>query len=63
MDLALRDYTMAGSQRPPRNTVHAVAQTSDGYIWVGTEGGLARFNGRKFSVFRKDNGSGGLLAP
>ncbi|MFN0167786.1 MAG: two-component regulator propeller domain-containing protein [Bryobacteraceae bacterium] len=35
----------------PRNTVHAVAQTADGYIWVGTEGGLARFNGRQFRVF------------
>lgn len=35
----------------PRNTVHAVAQTADGYIWVGTEGGLARFNGREFRVF------------
>jgi len=34
----------------PRNTVHAIAQTSDGYIWVGTEGGLARFNGRRFVV-------------
>ncbi len=37
----------------PRNTVHAIAQTADGYIWVGTEGGLARFNGRKFRVFTR----------
>lgn len=35
----------------PRNTVHAVAQSADGYIWFGTEGGLARFNGREFRVF------------
>ena len=35
----------------PRNTVHAITQTADGYIWVGTEGGLARFNGRRFTVF------------
>src|SRR5688500_19886054 len=31
----------------PQNTVHAIAQTGDGYIWIGTEEGLARFDGVK----------------
>ena len=35
----------------PQNTVHAVLQTSDGYIWLATEGGLVRFDSVKFSVF------------
>lgn len=39
----------------PQNTVHAIAQTSDGYIWIGTEEGLARFDGVKFTVFDKQN--------
>lgn len=39
----------------PQNTVHAVAQTKDGYIWIGTEEGLARFDGIKFTVFDKQN--------
>jgi ligand-binding sensor domain-containing protein/signal transduction histidine kinase len=39
----------------PQNTVHAVAQTSDGYIWIATEEGLARFDGISFTVFDKQN--------
>lgn len=39
----------------PQNTVHAIAQTADGYIWIGTEEGLARFDGVKFTVFDKHN--------
>lgn len=39
----------------PQNTVHAVAQTKDGYIWIGTEEGLARFDGIGFTVFDKQN--------
>src|SRR6185295_16369194 len=37
----------------PQNTVHAIAQTKDGYIWIGTEEGLARFDGVRFTVFDK----------
>ena len=32
----------------PHNSVHAVAQTPDGYLWVGTREGLARFDGVRF---------------
>src|SRR6059058_1665672 len=39
----------------PQNTVHSIAQTSDGYIWVATEEGLARFDGAGFRVFDKQN--------
>lgn len=39
----------------PQNTVHAIAQTKDGYIWIGTEEGLTRFDGVKFTVFDKQN--------
>src|SRR5690349_4298586 len=35
----------------PHNSVHALAQTRDGYLWVGTAGGLARFDGVRFTVF------------
>jgi ligand-binding sensor domain-containing protein/two-component sensor histidine kinase len=39
----------------PQNTVHAVLQTRDGYIWLATEGGLVRFDSVQFTVFtRKD---------
>ena len=39
----------------PQNTVHAIAQTKDGYIWIGTEEGVARFDGVKFTIFDKQN--------
>jgi ligand-binding sensor domain-containing protein len=35
----------------PDNWVKAIAQTRDGYLWVGTQGGLARFDGVRFVVF------------
>ncbi|HEV2691685.1 MAG TPA: two-component regulator propeller domain-containing protein [Verrucomicrobiae bacterium] len=31
------------------NSASALAQTPDGYIWVGTYGGLVRFNGNEFN--------------
>jgi signal transduction histidine kinase/ligand-binding sensor domain-containing protein len=34
----------------PDNSVTGVAQTSDGYLWVATYGGLMRFNGASFSA-------------
>lgn len=34
----------------PDNSVTGVAQTSDGYLWVATYGGLLRFNGASFAA-------------
>jgi ligand-binding sensor domain-containing protein/two-component sensor histidine kinase len=34
----------------PQNSVHAIAQTDDGYLWVGTHEGLARFDGVRFTM-------------
>jgi ligand-binding sensor domain-containing protein/signal transduction histidine kinase len=35
----------------PQDRVRALAQTLDGYIWVGTDDGLARFDGARFVSF------------
>jgi len=35
----------------PQNTVTAVAETPDGYLWLGTREGLVRFDGVRFTVF------------
>lgn len=32
----------------PQNSVYAITQTSDGYLWVGTREGLVRFDGVRF---------------
>jgi ligand-binding sensor domain-containing protein/signal transduction histidine kinase len=46
-----REFLIRGWTREdgvPGNTVTAVAQTPDGYLWVGTLNGLARFDGVRF---------------
>ena len=35
----------------PLNTVQSLFQTRDGYLWVGTAGGIARFDGVRFTTF------------
>ena len=35
----------------PQNTVNAIVQTRDGYLWLATRDGLARFDGVRFSVY------------
>jgi ligand-binding sensor domain-containing protein len=43
----------------PQSGVNAVVQTGDGYLWVGTFGGLVRFDGQAFTVFRNLPANGG----
>src|SRR5215469_8132012 len=46
----------------PQNSVLALAQTPDNYLWLGTEEGLVRFDGVRFSVFdRNTSGIGSNL--
>lgn len=35
----------------PQNTVTSITQSSDGYLWVGTYAGVARFDGVRFHTF------------
>jgi ligand-binding sensor domain-containing protein/signal transduction histidine kinase len=39
----------------PQNTVHAIVQGRDGFLWIATEGGLVRFDGAEFAVFDHAN--------
>jgi ligand-binding sensor domain-containing protein/signal transduction histidine kinase len=60
---AVRAGTLAGytqhvwqaSAGLPEQTVQAFAQTGDGYLWIGTTGGLVRFDGAHFTVFDRQN--------
>ncbi len=54
--LSLSDYfTETWSTRAglPHNSINSIAQSKDGYIWIATWEGLARFNGREFKLFTR----------
>ena len=42
----------------PQNTVLAVAPTRDGYLWVATYEGAARFDGVRFTLFSPSTTTG-----
>ena len=39
----------------PHDSVRAIAQTADGYLWIATNAGLARFDGVSFTIFNESN--------
>jgi signal transduction histidine kinase/ligand-binding sensor domain-containing protein/DNA-binding response OmpR family regulator len=56
MPTPVRKYvhnTWDTSANLPTTWVDAIAQTRDGFLWVGTQQGLARFDGTWFTVFDK----------
>ena len=42
----------------PQNSVRGLVQTPEGYIWVATLNGVARFDGMRFTTFDKSNTPG-----
>jgi len=42
----------------PQNVIRGIAQTPDGYLWIATLDGVARFDGMRFTVFNKSNTPG-----
>jgi hypothetical protein len=53
---SVRNYTT--EQGLPQNEVRSIAQTPDGYLWFGTNDGLARFDGVKFTIYRQETTPG-----
>ena len=45
----------------PQNSVMAILPSRDGYLWLGTANGLARFDGVRFKVFGLADGLPSLL--
>lgn len=39
----------------PHNSISDIAQTEDGYLWFATWEGVARYNGRQFTLFDRNN--------
>jgi signal transduction histidine kinase len=42
----------------PQNTVYSIAQDPTGYLWLGTEEGVVRFDGARFTVFDRQSVDG-----
>jgi signal transduction histidine kinase/ligand-binding sensor domain-containing protein/CheY-like chemotaxis protein/HPt (histidine-containing phosphotransfer) domain-containing protein len=60
LDPTLRpsQYVLDNWQIPeglPQSSAQSIVRTPDGYLWVGTQEGLARFDGVHFTVFDNDN--------
>jgi len=39
----------------PNQAIDWIARSPDGYLWLGTEGGLVRFDGVRFTAFDRNN--------
>lgn len=46
----------SNNQGLPQSQVQCITQDNQGYLWVGTIGGLAYFNGKTFNTFPIENG-------
>jgi diguanylate cyclase (GGDEF)-like protein/PAS domain S-box-containing protein len=54
---AVRDYYFeraTGDNGLAQRTVTALAQDDDGFLWVGTQGGLHKYDGQHYTVYRED---------
>jgi signal transduction histidine kinase len=48
--------TWHGGADAPDAAIQAIAQTPDGYLWLGTMRGLLRFDGARYTVFDRKSG-------
>ncbi len=51
-NIHFRTYSI--SEGLPQATVRAMAQDTSGFLWLGTQDGLARFDGYEFRVYKTD---------
>jgi diguanylate cyclase (GGDEF)-like protein len=42
----------------PQNTISAITQTRDGFLWFATYDGLVRYDGMRFTILNKGNSQG-----
>lgn len=48
----VRFFTLGVDDGLPHSTARALAQDNDGFLWIGSQDGLSRFDGHEFEVFR-----------
>src|SRR5262249_5667813 len=47
----------------PGGSVSSIAQTADGYLWIGTDRGVVRFDGLNFRQFEQANSGSFVIGP
>ena len=47
----------------PSGAIYAIAQTADGYLWIGSEKGLVRFDGLNFHLFQYSQAAAAPMGP
>ena len=47
----------------PTSEANAIAETSDGFLWIGSYGGLIRYDGSTFERFRSTTGIASVVSP
>ncbi len=60
-DAAFSDYAIDRwgiDEGLPQIAILSITQDRDGYLWVGTQSGIARFDGTRFDVFDRHNTAG-----
>jgi ligand-binding sensor domain-containing protein len=57
---SFRQYSV--TEGLPVSRVTSLFQDTQGYMWIGTEGGLARYDGHEFEYFDPSNGFKGTVA-
>jgi len=61
----LEDYTLqtwSSEEGLPQNTIPAITQTRDGYLWFGTQSELVRFDGVRFVVLENQRGVSDVIS-
>ena len=59
VDLGAGTYSVefwGAAEGLPQTRIRAIVQGRDGYLWLGTDGGLVRFDGVSFTVFNRRTG-------
>src|SRR5579871_4946312 len=56
----LTEYFHQSWERPDGlpGMVSAIVQSTDGYLWLGTQHGVVRFDGTRFTIFSPENTPG-----
>ncbi len=60
----VRDYyfeSAGGEQGLAQNTVTVMLQDTDGFVWVGTQGGLHRSDGQRYTLYQHEPADPGSL--